>query len=460
MKTASKFTDTHCHLEMYAAPERQEVIERALAAGVDRLITVGTTLAMSRESLKIAESNQSIFAAVGIHPHEAKDFDPETEKSIRELARKKKVVAIGETGLDYHYMHSPVEKQKDVFRRHLDMAMEAGLPVIVHSREADDDTMAILRASGAGRGVMHCFSGNLDMMREALSIGFHISIAGPVTFKKSSALKEVAAAIPDERFLLETDSPYLSPEPFRGKRNEPAHILNTARIVAELRGISLEDLARMTSLNAARLFGLPGTEAQAASGEITYRIRDSLYLNITNRCSNACGFCIRYQSDTVKGHILKLSSEPDAALIEKEIGDPKAFKEIVFCGFGEPTIRLDVIKEVSAWVKERGGRIRLNTNGHGNIINKRDILPELKGLVDSVSISLDAHDSATYQKLCRPAFPDAFEAVLDFIKKSKGAIPNVQATVVDAEGVDLEECRRLADNLGVSLRVRKLDWVG
>lgn len=459
MNTPSKFIDTHCHLEMYAAAERRGVIERALAAGVVRLITVGTTLNASLESVKIAEAHQFIYAAVGLHPHDAKDFNPDMEKQFREMAGKEKVVAIGETGLDYHYMHSPREVQMDVFKRHLDMAAESGLPVIVHSREAGEDTMAILRASGAGRGVLHCFSGDMAMMREAVSMGFHISIAGPVTFKKSTALKEIAAAIPDERLLLETDSPYLSPEPFRGKPNEPAHMVHTAGTIAELRGITLDDLARMTGLNAARLFGLRGEE-KTSGGEIAYRIRDSLYLNITNRCSNACGFCVKFQSDSVKGHILKLSSEPDARQIEHEIGDPGAFKEVVFCGFGEPTIRLDIIKEVSAWVKERGGRIRLNTNGHANILNKRNVLPELKGLIDSVSVSLDAHDSATYERLCRPAFPNAFEAVLDFIKKAKGVIPDVQATVVDAPGVDLEECRRITDKLGVSLRIRKLDWVG
>jgi TatD DNase family protein len=162
----------------------------------------------------------------------------------------------------------------------------------------------------------------------------------------------------------------------------------------------------------------------------------------------------------VKGHRLRLAGEPSVGEIEAAIGDPSSYDEVVFCGYGEPLLRLEEVKEVASWVKRRGGRVRLNTNGHGNLIHGRNILPELEGLVDAVSVSLDAQDAGTYEKLCAPQFPNAFEEVLAFIREAKGRIPDVQATVVDLEGVDLGKCRELADGLGVKLRVRKLHVVG
>ncbi len=290
-----------------------------------------------------------------------------------------------------------------------------------------------------------------------MELGLYISIAGTVTFKNAEKLRGVVKAIPDDYILIETDAPYLTPEPLRGKRNEPAFIVNTAQKIAELRDVSFEDIARITALNAKRLFKI-GEVSQ--KGEIAYKIRDSLYLNITNRCTNKCAFCVRFQGDYVKGHNLRLSDEPTEEEIKTAIGDPVQYKEIVFCGYGEPFLRLDIVKSLSRWIKERGGRVRINTNGHGSIINRRDILPELKGLVDSISVSLDAQDEETYNKICAPAFKNAFHEVLSFIKEARQYIPEVRATVVEMEGVDVEKCRKIADELGVKLRVRKLDVVG
>jgi TatD DNase family protein len=236
--------------------------------------------------------------------------------------------------------------------------------------------------------------------------------------------------------------------------------VHTAREIASLRGISVEDLARITTLNAVRLFGL-GSDAPGPA--IAYKIRDSLYLNVTNRCTNACSFCIRNISDYVKGHNLRLAKEPTAAELEDAIGEKNlpGYKEVVFCGYGEPTIRLDLVKEVAGWVKQRGGRVRLNTNGQGSLIHGRDILPELKGLVDAVSVSLDAQDADTYERLCKPGYPGAFEAVLRFIRDARKYIPEVRVTVVEAPGVDIEKSAELARELGLpGVSVRKLDVVG
>jgi TatD DNase family protein len=450
--------DTHCHLDMKEFDtDRDAVIRRAGDAGFEALITVGSDLEGTIRTMKIAEEYDLVYASIGIHPHDATDFTEKTYSDLLEWSKKEKVVAIGETGLDYHYNHSRREVQQEVFRCHLRLARETGLPVVVHSREARVDTLRILRQSGVNSGVFHCFSGDIGMAEEAMEMGFYISLAGPVTFSKAAQLKEVARIVPDDYILAETDAPYLSPVPLRGKRNEPAYMEHTLRHIAALRDISFDDAARITTLNAKRLFGI-GTISEKA--EITYQIRDSLYLNITNRCTNVCSFCVKFHSDFVKGHRLRLANEPSEEEIISKIGDPSRYREIVFCGYGEPLQRLDTVKNVASWVKKHNGKVRINTNGHANLIHRRDVLPELKGLVDSISISLDAQDQETYDRLCRPAFKDAYPEMLRFIAGAREYIPEVQVTVVDLEGVDTVKCREIADRLGVKLRIRKLDVVG
>lgn len=450
--------DTHCHLDMNEFDaDRAQVIERARAAGIEAIITVGSDLDGTVRAMKLSAEYDFIFASVGIHPHDAKDFSEDISMKLREWAGDKKVVGIGETGLDYHYDHSPREVQRAVFEKHLSLAGETGLPVIIHSREAKRDTMEIVKKSGITRGVLHCFSGDMEMAEQVMAMGFYISVAGPVTFRKAKELREIAAKIPDDYLLVETDAPYLTPEPFRGKRNEPAYILHTLQQIADLRGVSLEDMARITTLNAKRLFGI-GTISEQA--EIAYKIRDSLYLNITNRCTNKCSFCVKFRSDFVKGHRLRLAHEPEEEEIRDAIGDPKRFSEVVFCGYGEPLQRLDTVINVSRWIKERGGRVRINTNGHANLIHKRNVLPDLRGIVDSISISLDAHDAETYDKICKPVFKNAFQEIMQFTREAKEVIPEVQVTVVTMKGVDIDKCRAIAEDLGVPLRIRKLDVVG
>jgi TatD DNase family protein len=448
------------------------VIRRAKDSGIEAIITIGSDIAGCEGAVTLSRQHDFIYAAVGIHPHDAKDFTDDIFGQIKlwisegrpsqpnsdagNCIGAPKVVALGEIGLDYHYDLSPRDKQREVFAKQLRFAKEMDLPVIVHSREAGEETLEMLGQSGVNKGVMHCFSGDLTMAERTLEMGFHISIAGPVTFRNASVLRKVAASVPDERLLVETDAPYLAPEPFRGRRNEPSYVIETARFISGLRGISLDDIDRITSLNAKRLFGI----GEADEGRIAYKIRDSLYLNITNRCTNKCSFCIRYHSDFVKGHNLRLGSEPTERELRYAIGDPSAYKEIVFCGYGEPTLRLEVVKSVAAWVKEHGGKVRINTNGHGNIINRKNILPELEGIVDALSVSIDAQDEDTYNKICRPAFDGAFTEVLNFLREAKRYIPDVRATIVEMETVDVEKCRQLCDSLGIKLRVRKLDIVG
>lgn len=450
--------DTHCHLEMEQFDaDRVDVIASAEASGVEAMITVASDLQSNAQGLEIAASHPSVFASVGLHPHEAAKCDEQALIAIRDLAKHPRVVAIGETGLDYHYDLSPRDMQRAVFRSHLDLAKDLGLPVIVHSREAQDDTMRILAEAGTPRGVLHCFSGDEKMAHEALALGLFISFAGPVTFRNADRLKKIASLVPDDFLLLETDAPYLAPVPLRGRRNEPRFLRHTAESLAGIRGVSVDDIARVTTLNAKRLFGIGHVGAE---GAIAYQIRNSLYLNITNRCTNLCGFCVRHKKDFVKGHNLRLTHEPSADELKAAIGDPRRYDEIVFCGYGEPLLRLDVVKAVSRWVKDAGGRIRINTNGHGNLIHGRNIIPELRGIVDALSISIDAQDGDTYETVCRPVLPEAFESVLGFAREATMAIPEVVLTVVEVEGVDVQACRGLARAIGAGFRVRRLDDVG
>ncbi len=451
--------DTHCHLDMEAFDEdRNEVVKRAVDADIQYMINIGSDRKGNIKGLELSREYPNIRCAVGIHPHDARTLDGPLYKELENWTKAPGVVAIGEIGLDYHYLHSPKGVQIEAFRKQAALARSLGLPIIVHSREAKKDTIRVLQEEVEDTpGVLHCFSGDIDMAKKAMELGLHISIAGPVTFKNAGKLRDVARFVPDEFLLIETDAPYLSPVPLRGRRNEPSFLTHTALAVADIRGITVSDLARITTHNAMRLFK---TGDLSEKGEIAYRIRDSLYLNITNKCTNKCRFCVKFRTSYVKGHNLRLERDPTALKIIKAINDPKGYREIVFCGIGEPLIRLDVVKKVAAWIKENGGRVRINTNGHGNLIHGKNILPELRGIVDSLSISLDAEDAAKYEKVCRPMIKGAFNGIVAFIKESKKYIPDVKTTVVNIPEIDIGKCSALAAELGVELRVRNFNEVG
>src|SRR5512136_941214 len=321
--------DTHAHLEMREFnDDRDEVIRRAKDAGVEYIVTIGTTVESSRDAVMLADKYDFIYAAVGIHPHEAKDILHPAYEVVRRFAGHKKVVAYGEIGLDYYYEHTQRVVQQRKFPDMLHEARELKLPIIVHDRDAHEDTLRILQEAWDPSlgGVMHCFSGDIEYAKKVLDLGFYISIAGPVTFPKAQALRDVVRQVPIEQMLIETDAPYLAPQQYRGKRNEPAYVRHTAEEIAKVKGLTFDDVARITSFNAMQLFGIG---EMPKKGMITYPIRSSLYLNVTNRCTSACTFCVRYFTDYVKGHNLRLADEPTAEDLIKEIGDPKKYDEIV-----------------------------------------------------------------------------------------------------------------------------------
>ena len=256
--------DSHCHIdgEQFDA-DRDEVVERAREAGVTAMLNIGTGDPHSddfRRAVAVAETYEGVYASVGVHPHDAKLYDDKAEAHLIELVKSStKVIAWGEIGLDFYYDHSPRDVQIEVFRRQIRTARELGLPIIIHSRDADDETVEILtkECSWSGfRGIMHCFGGTPQMAEALMPLGFLISFAGNVTFKKAENLRDAARVVPLDKLLIETDCPFLTPVPFRGKRNEPSFVVHTAAFLADLYGIEVSELATRTTRNFLDLFGL------------------------------------------------------------------------------------------------------------------------------------------------------------------------------------------------------------
>ena len=249
--------DSHAHIQLAAfASDRETVLQNAQEDGVHSILTIGFDVETSHAAVKLAEQYEQIYATVGMHPHDSKDFNVESSKIFRDLADHPKVIALGEMGLDYYRDLSPRSIQKTAFEQQLNLADELNLPVVIHNREAYHDIIPILQSRcGRIRGVMHCFSAGVEIMRQSLKLGFYIGIGGPVTYRKSHALQEVAREVPADRLLVETDCPWLAPQFRRGRRNEPAYVRAIAKKIAELRGVSLEDIGATTTRNFENLFG-------------------------------------------------------------------------------------------------------------------------------------------------------------------------------------------------------------
>ncbi|WP_010285202.1 TatD family hydrolase [Bacillus timonensis] len=251
--------DTHAHLNaIQYQDDLEEVIERALSEGVERIVVVGFDHETITRAIELANQYEFIYATVGWHPVDAIDMTDEDLKWIEELSAHPKVVALGEMGLDYYWDKSPKDIQKEVFRKQIALAKKVKLPIIIHNREATADIIEILQEENASEvgGIMHCFTGSVEVAKQCMDMNFYISFGGPVTFKNAKKPKEVAAEIPLDRLLIETDCPYLTPHPYRGKRNEPSYVKYVAEQIAELKGVSFEEIAQKTSDNAKRFFGI------------------------------------------------------------------------------------------------------------------------------------------------------------------------------------------------------------
>ena len=256
--TALRVADSHCHIDMPAFDDdRAAVMARARAAGVEEMLLIGGIDEEQghRRAFRVA-GELGLPVSAGLHPHEARLATPAVYDELRALAGEKRIVAIGEIGLDFHYDHSPRDVQREAFRAQVRLAREAGLPVIIHTREADDETAALLEEEGTRQGVIHCFTGGHDLARRALALGFYVSFSGIIAFPRSQVIQEVARAMPLDRLLVETDSPFLSPPPHRGKRNEPAFVVEVVRVIARLRGESTETVGAAALANFRRAFAI------------------------------------------------------------------------------------------------------------------------------------------------------------------------------------------------------------
>jgi len=257
------FIDSHAHIDGHEFDaDREEVIQRAHAAGVAFILNVGTGDPHSgafERAVELSKAHDSVYTAIGTHPHDARLYDDAAEEKIKTLINNERMIAWGEIGLDFHYDNSPRDVQVEVFKRQLRAARECNLPVVIHTREAEAETIEILQSEYEGarrRGVFHCFSGSMELAQKAIEIGFMISFSGIVTFKKADELREIAKEVPLDRMLIETDCPYLTPIPYRGKRNEPAYVVEVARCLAGLHGMEVEEMGHITEENFNRFFGL------------------------------------------------------------------------------------------------------------------------------------------------------------------------------------------------------------
>ena len=318
--------DTHAHVDVADYDEdREAVIERARENGVQYMVNIGCDVESSYRSMELAEQYDFIYATAGIHPHDVKSINGGTYAHLRQLLLHPKVIALGEIGLDFFKNYSPQDVQRTHFRNQIQLAREMNKPIIIHSRDAKEDIIAILSEfypnnPNAQSGIFHCFSGDQELADKALEMGFYISFSGSVTFKKAEALREVAKTIPADRLFAETDCPYLTPVPHRGKRNEPAYVNFTAEKLAELRGLKIEDVQRTMALNFFELFGIG---ENAKTGTVSYKIRNSLYLNLTQRCTADCVFCTRLTKPVVQGYNLALKREPTAKEVWESIDNIK-----------------------------------------------------------------------------------------------------------------------------------------
>ncbi len=454
-----RYFDTHCHLYCpHFDDDREGAITRAAGLNVS-MLSAGTCAESSRTCVELAGRFPNVYAAVGIHPNDADRLETEWDE-IKKLCGTDKVIAIGETGLDYYHDHSDRGQQKKCFQAHIDLAQEKNLPLLLHARDSADDVLTMTEPfmRNGGKAVWHCFIAPKkkieSLLDRALEMGLYLGMTGLVTFDDQIPLHKAVKRIPDKHLLLDTDAPYLSPRPKTGGYNEPANCIRIAERLAEIRGVTLSDIARITTRNACSFLSLALPEEEEAA-RVAYPIRNSLYIALTNECNNNCSFCARNQGYVVKGHNIKLDHAPSADEVIVAMGDVSQYEEVVFCGFGEPTLRLNVLLEIGRYLKQKNMRVRLNTNGLGNLEYNRDIVPELAGILDQISISLNTTDPDQYQQLCNSRFGSgAHAAVCAFIQRCVQIGIDTTATVVEMPGIDVEAAKRLAESLGAKFRAR------
>lgn len=448
------YFDTHCHLadESYTS-DLTAVLDRAVEVGIAGVLVPGTCLGSSLRAAAIAVRYPLLYAAAGIHPEAAGRVSQEEMDGVRKLLTAAEVIAVGETGMDFHYPDGPSPaEQEELFRSHILMADASGLTLVVHSRDAEQRVLGVLcEHSPSVPVVLHCWTGDVSTAKEAVGRGFYIGLAGPVTYPANGRLRELAAALPRERILAETDGPFLSPASHRGRRNEPSFLPETVETIASSWNAPVADAAGTLMENSLRALQL-GPDRRT---DLVYSLNGRLYMNITGQCGNGCRFCIRELTDGIGGYHLAHNAEPDPDRLRRLVGmlDPSWSEELVFCGYGEPTMRPELLRELAADAASRGFNVRLNTNGLClERLSKESTLEMLEPFT-AVSVSLNASNAREYDELCLPGSDTSFESLLAFVRLA-GTVCAVRTTAVRVPGLDISAVRALAADLGVQLRVR------
>jgi TatD DNase family protein len=449
--------DTHAHMTDSAfATDLDSVLDHARIEGVCSILTIGINIKDSIQCMKLSRDNTLCSASVGLHPHEADSWSRDTLSQLVPLVPE--ATAVGETGLDYYYTFSERDNQITVFKAQLDLAIHFDKPLVIHCRDAYSDLLHILNMEKyeSCRGVIHCFTGSPEEAEQLIHMGFYLSFGGMLTFKNTQSLQTIFENLPNNRILFETDSPYLSPVPFRGKRNEPAHIRGTYERAAEIWGVGFEDIRRINRTNSYRLFGMgPGYQ----KGAVVYQIRSNLYINLTNRCRNRCAYCVRNTSQFLWGHHLWLERDPDYMDIVTELDRHSGSSEVVFCGYGEPLLRPDIVLRTAQYLRSKCRRIRINTSGHLDPgLDIATLVQQLAAVIDVIEISLGNPGISEYAEICRPCSDDqgdAWNMVEQFIHQCrKYDTWAVKLSCVTHPGINVDRCRNFAESLGLPLKIR------
>ena len=454
-----KLFDSHAHLDDERFDDdRSDVIQRAGRAGVTRIGVMATEPDQLDAPVELAHRWPGLYAAVGVHPHEASAMDDAVLEQVWDLVTgTPRVQAVGEIGLDYHYMHSPGDVQQRRFADLLHLAIEAHRPVVVHVREAHEDAIRILKEVDIGRvgGVIHCFGGGPDEAAVYLKMGLHIGFAGVVTFKKAELARAAAAATPLNRLLVETDSPYLAPVPHRGKRCEPAFVVDTNRKLAEIHSIRANDMAKQTWDNATRLYGIESWQ-EAVGNLVT--VRDGrLWIRLTSR-RNVEVRAMRRDQALDEG---ELSREPVLADLLEALADSNLdlHRRAVLYG-GEPTIRMDLIENLVPHLRSAGiESVTLHTDGLLQFLEGKGPAARLANLVDRIVVDVADPDPDQYVRLRRsPHGKAAHRAAIAFVRSIRHHIPDTVMAVTEHPGLDRDAAKKLASRLGVALSVQRSPW--
>ncbi len=414
--------DSHCHLNLpHFEDDREDAIARAVSDGVVAFMNIGYDRESMRETLALVEQYPFILGAAGVHPHDAKSLDDALEGTVRSALDHPRVVAVGEIGLDFYRDLTPRDVQQSVFQRMIRLAREREKPIVIHCRDAFNEVIETLAAEGGGyRGVFHAFSGSVEDANRVFELGFHVGIGGVITYRNAH-LAETVAELPLERIVLETDSPYLTPHPWRGKRNEPSFVSHVARAVARARGLPMADVARATTENYLAAMGL-GADALPRP---VYRIEDTVYIQ-------------------------SVSAEPaDLDTVSDGV------EEAVFTGLVDPLEDTAHLLHLAGRARERGWRVRVNTGGLANHAAGRDVTPELAETVDELTLVLFGATLDAHNKLAYPAVtPEEWESMRDFMRCASKARMDTVCEFVAAPGFEAEPCRVFARELGATYDIR------